>query len=213
MVDSTNQLTHSRRQHVSHDQGQGSPKEFGPIKSWLIQFNKRTEKKATKLSTKAQKVLDVIIEQDFGCNRNKVINLMSVVLGETLALPQRGGEIPEDGIIVTVLGERDGHQYKVGQTYMVVVDDHMMDTDGDVKNHIFDYKDTWRLASQAEVKAFVETMGLKAMRIANLVINDHEQNCDSTPELDEEMDFESETPTKDELALLAKTPKLVTPKK
>jgi hypothetical protein len=156
-------------------------KEFVKVmKPYLLFLNPAAVKKTVpKLSAKAQAVLDTIIKEDFGCNRKKVINLMSVVLGEKLPIPTNddSSNRPSDGQVIVVLKEVDSHNYTVGQPYMVAYADdyYLMDANGKVGNQgPTDYGEEqgyWRFATPTEVKAFVSKMNVKALRIMNYSLN------------------------------------------
>lgn len=183
--------------------------QFKVLKDYLTRLNSKTPPKAKALSTKAKAVLDTIVEQDFGCNRNKVINLMSVVLGERLPVPSSNHCLPI-GSIVKVLKDADSHNYELDK-FAIVVDqrsNHMMSEDGVVGNHLpWERKEVWRQATPAEAKAFINRLGFEAMRIVNFGVNDPDGNvCD----IDDSMELEKLEGNQldaEEAGLLEKTPK------
>lgn len=72
----------------------------------------KAKPKTKKLSKKALDIKALIANSDFGCKRNTVSKLMSVVIGENL---EESKDHPTPGTIVRVVANESSHEYDIGQ--------------------------------------------------------------------------------------------------
>lgn len=128
-------------------------------------------------SDKAKRLGDIIRKSSFGCQRENVAALMSVILGEPVEVPNRdirvfdgkklefpGEDIKENtgfehdkvpllsGTYVVPLSNENDHNYTIGEAVMVLHDDKCVCYDG--REGLYITSDL-RLATVEEIEAFM----------------------------------------------------------
>lgn len=130
-------------------------------------FNKGAfipEKKMEELTPLSQRTLKAFHKSDFGCQRNNVLRILSVIVDEDLTAFRKGEDddvIPTDmwkkGVIVVPTDNHNGHDYELNMPAMIVRDGdhHALKHTGTRGNNIAYTRTTLRPATDTEVADFV----------------------------------------------------------
>jgi len=132
--------------------------------------NGKTATKKTrtkKLSKKAEQVKEFVKKSDFGCKKDSVLQLMSIVLGEKLEYVDnmmifKPGQVRK--IVIDTDDAGSGHRWKVGQLVVAVNysdadESHFSDgTEGNEDDFNYLYDEDHVAATPAEVTAFLKQL-------------------------------------------------------
>jgi len=84
-------------------------------------FNDRYFPATSQVSEKGQKVLDIINKSDFGCQKQNVADIMSIVLGEDLKITTKESIKTEPGILIrNRTGEVKDSDFGDGEVIMII---------------------------------------------------------------------------------------------
>ena len=134
------------------------------ITSKLIKSPAKAKPKAGKLSAKAKKVQECIAASDFGCKKQAVTSLMSIVLGEDIS-PLKMENMFKPGQVLKIVADSTDHEYATGSFVAVVKNNEDGDeiwVDSGEANDSEDLKYIASidaiLATPAEIKQFISSL-------------------------------------------------------
>jgi len=126
----------------------------------MISATPQEEKKNSKLSSKAEKVLEIINASDFGCKKESIVKLISAVLEEDLEIdifePNSNSYYTNKKFCAVVpTNNTCGHNYKLGEVCFHKEQDcdYYLRQDGTIGNCL---GNQYRYATKEEIIKFVD---------------------------------------------------------